>query len=450
MSPLSLLSKIDSRTATVCVVGLGYVGIPLSVASAEAGFRVIGVDVDKEKVAKTNSGICYVEDKYSENLLPGLVKSGRLKATHSLSSGARTADVIIICVPTPLDKKGQPELSYVKSVGNALSKFLEHFKLVILESTSFPGTTEEILRPLLESGGKGAARDFALVYSPERIDYGNPRYSVKDIAKVVGGVDAESTRLGAAFYRAILSAPVVEVSGPSVAEAAKILENIFRYVNIALVNELSVLHEVLGVDFIEALGAAATKPFGFMAHYPGPGIGGHCIPKDPFYLVYKARKVGLPLRLISAASVVNKMMPRHVVDRTIKALRRAGKVPSRSMIAVWGLAYKGEVKDTRRSPAIEILKILQRARVGVRVYDPFVSKVTVSGRTYISAGSMEESAKDADCIIIATNHTKFRGAPLNTLRTIMGAKPIIHDARNILSRQDCEVAGFTYLAIGRP
>lgn len=441
---------MGSRTATVCVVGLGYVGIPLSVASAEAGFKVVGVDVDKDKVSKTNSGICYVEDKYSESLLPGLVTSGKVKATTSLAEGANRADIVIICVPTPLDKRGQPDLSYVKSVGKALSKLLDQFKLIILESTSFPGTTKDVLQPLLESSGKRAARDFALAYSPERIDYGNPRYGVKDIAKVVGGVDTESTRLAAAFYRAILSAPVVEVSSPSVAEAAKILENIFRYVNIALVNELSVLHEVLGVDFIEAIGAAATKPFGFMPHYPGPGIGGHCIPKDPFYLVYKARKVGLPLRLVSAASVVNKMMPRHVVDRTLAELRKAKKSPHRSTVVVWGLAYKGEVRDTRRSPALEILRLLQKARVGVRVYDPFVAKVTVSGKTYTSAGSMEESAKDADCIIIATNHSKFRNAPLRVLGQTMRPNPIVHDTKNLLSRRECEEAGFTYLAIGRP
>ena len=447
---MSLREKIDSRTATVCVVGLGYVGTPLSVASAEAGFRVVGVDVDKDKVSKTNSGICYVEDKYSESLLPGIVSSGKLKATTSLVEGARNADVVIICVPTPLDQRGQPDLSYVKSVGKVLSKLLDRFKLVILESTSFPGTTKEVLQPLLESAGRKAGDDFALVYSPERIDYGNPRYSVKDIAKLVGGVDPESTRLGAAFYRAILSAPVVEVSSPSVAEAAKILENIFRYVNIALVNELSVLHEVLGVDFIEAIGAAGTKPFGFMPHYPGPGIGGHCIPKDPFYLVYKARKAGLPLRLVSAANVVNKMMPRHVVDRTLKGLKGARKIASRCTVAVWGLAYKGEVRDTRRSPALEILRLLQRARVNVKVYDPFVSSVTVSGKTYNSEGSMEESVRDADCIIVTTNHNQFRGAPLKVLRSMMRPNAIIHDTRNVLSRQDCEAAGFTYLAVGRP
>ncbi len=449
-SPAGLLEKIDSRKARVCVVGLGYVGIPLSVASGEAGFSVVGVDVDKEKVAKTNSGICHVEDKYSEQRLPKLVGSGKLKATARIADAARDADIIIICVPTPLDRRGEPDLSYVKAVGRALSSLLDSFKLLILESTSFPGTTQEVLQPLLERGGKRASVDFALVYSPERIDYGNPKYSVKDIAKVVGGVDDQSTKLGAAFYRSILNAPVFELSSPSVAEAAKILENIFRYVNIALVNELSVLHEALGVDFIEAIGAAATKPFGFMPHYPGPGIGGHCVPKDPFYLVYKAKKVGLPLRLVSAASVVNKMMPRHVVDRTVQGLKDAGKIPTSSRVALWGLAYKGEVRDTRRSPAIEILKLLHRGRLAVTVYDPFVPRVVLAGRTYESTPSMEDSTKGADCILIATNHGLFRKAPLRVIKGAMRANPFIYDTRNILSRRECEEAGFTYVATGRP
>ncbi len=283
----TLLRKIETRSAKICIVGLGYVGVPLAVASAEAGFQVIGVDVDKTKVQQVNSGTCYVEDAYSERLLPSLVKQRKIWASMNLDEQAEHSDVIIVCVPTPLNEKEEPDLSYVKSVAKSLSRAFSRFKLVILESTSFPGTTENIVKPILERAGKTATRDFALVYSPERIDYGNPRYSVKDIAKIVGGLDPQSTRLGAAFYESILKAPVVKVSSPSVAEAAKILENIFRYVNIGLVNELSVLHEELGVDFIEAIGAAATKPFGFMAHYPGPGIGGHCIPKDPFYLVYR-------------------------------------------------------------------------------------------------------------------------------------------------------------------
>ncbi|OLE77036.1 hypothetical protein AUG19_01740 [archaeon 13_1_20CM_2_54_9] len=445
-----LVRKIKSKQARVCVVGLGYVGVPLSVASAEAGFNVAGVDTDRDKVGKLNAGLCYVEDAYSEKLLPSLVSADKIHAFSSLKQGAEQADVIIICVPTPLDKKGGPDLSYVKSVGRGLAGCLSGYKLVILESTSYPGTTQEVLQPLLEHGGKKAGRDFALVYSPERIDYGNPRHSVKDINKVVGGIDEASTKVGTQFYKSILSAPVTSVSSPAVAEAAKILENIFRYVNIALVNELSILHEALGVDFIEAIDAAATKPFGFMPHYPGPGIGGHCIPKDPFYLVYKAKQTGLPLRLVSAAEEVNKLMPVHVVSRLLSALKVSGKKPEGSTVALWGLAYKGEVRDTRRSPALEVIRSLEKRKVRVVVYDPYVPKVSVDGKTYQSASSLESAVKGADCVLITTNHNAFRKARLKLVRRMMNRRPILFDTKNMLKRVDCENAGLTYLSVGRP
>ncbi len=444
-----LLERIDSRRAVVCVVGLGYVGVPLSVAAATAGFKVIGTDVDRKKVEQINMGVCYVEDSYSEKLLPSLVQAGKIRATTSLEEGAKLADVVIICVPTPLDKKGDPDLSYVKSVARNLSRQLSSFKLIILESTSFPGTTEQIVQPLLERGAKKVGEDFALVYSPERIDYGNPKFPVTSIPKVVGGVDGTSTKLGNRFYTAILQAPVVSVSSPSIAEAAKMLENTFRYVNIALVNELAVLHESLGVDFIEAIEAAATKPFGFMAHYPGPGIGGHCIPKDPFYLVYVAKKAGLRLRLISAATAVNKVMPVHVVERLVRVLKQNRKNLRAIRVALWGLSYKGQVKDTRRSPAIEILKLL-RKKFKIRVYDPFVPSLKLDGITYESTKSLEESVKDADCILITTNHNMFREVELSKLVPLMRDKPILFDTRDIRSRKQCEKAGFFYVGTGRP
>jgi len=446
----TLLRRIETRSAKICVVGLGYVGVPLSVASAEAGFQVAGVDVDKGKVEKINSGICYVEDAYSERLLPSLVKQGKIHASNNLRDEAEKADVVIICVPTPLNDEEEPDLSYVKSVARNLSSSLSSYKLVILESTSYPGTTNDVVKPLLEKAGRVASKDFALVYSPERIDYGNPKYSVKDITKVVGGVDPESTRLGAAFYETILKAPVVKVSSPSVAEAAKILENIFRYVNIGLVNELSVLHEELGVDFIEAISAAATKPFGFMAHYPGPGIGGHCIPKDPFYLVYRAKKLGIPLRLVSAAEQVNKMMPRHVVSRLIEALDKTKRPAGQRTVALWGLAYKAEVKDTRRSPALDILKLLQKQNLQVKVYDPYVSEVSVGGRVYKSASSAEESVRDADAVLVLTNHQAFSLVKPSTVARAMRPHAVLFDTKNLLSRDEWERAGFTYLATGKP
>jgi len=444
------LDKIRAKKAKVCVVGLGYVGVPLAVASAQAGFAVIGVDVEKEKVSMINKGVCYVEDAYSEKHLPELVSAGSISATENLSNGATSSDVIIVCVPTPLDAKGEPDLSFLKSVAKHLSKNLPGFKLVIVESTSFPGTTTDIFQPLLERNGKRPEKDFALVYSPERIDYGNAKFGVRNIPKVVGGINNEATQLGAEFYKAILDAPVVTVGSPSVAEATKMLENIFRYVNIALVNELAVLHETLGVDFVEAINAAATKPFGFMPPYPGPGVGGHCIPKDPFYLVFKAKQAGLALRLVSASKAVNKMMPIHTIERLAKALKAGKKNLSNATVVVWGLAYKGEVRDTRRSPSLELLKLLKQSRARIRVFDPYVHQVTVGGKAYESSSSEMESVRDADALVIATAHNAFRSVDLPKIRSVMHDSPILYDTRNLRNRVECEEAGFTYLATGRP
>ena len=445
-----LEDRISSKNATVCVIGLGYVGVPLAVASAQAGFNVLGVDVDGSKVEQINRGVCYVEDKYSEELLPSLVGSGKIKAYTKVSEAVSRSDIAIVCVPTPLKKDGDPDLSFLKSVAKSLSSQLTDYKLIIVESTSYPGTTEEVFRPLLEGGGKMAGRDFALVYSPERIDYGNASFGVRSIPKVVGGVDEESTRLGAAFYSAILQAKVVAVSGPSVAEATKMLENVFRYVNIALVNELAVLHENLGVDFIEAIDAAATKPFGFMAHYPGPGVGGHCIPKDPFYLVYKAKKAGFPLRMVSAAEVLNNGMPQHTVERLLKTLRKMKKNPRKVRVALWGLSYKGGVKDTRRSPSVDLLKIFKRLGVKVVAYDPFVETIKVGSVQYASASSILDSVKGADAVVIVTNHAAFREVDLSEVRAQMNPDPILFDTRNLRTRKESVEAGFTYLATGRP
>ena len=446
----ALLEKIREKKTKVCVVGLGYVGVPLAVASAQAGFNVLGVDVDKQKVSMINKGICYVEDAYSEQFLPELVKSGSIKATSDLDEGAGSSDVVIVCVPTPLNKQNEPDLSFLKSVAKGLSRTSGGFKLVIIESTSFPGTTKDVFQPLLQREGKKSGQDFALVYSPERIDYGNAKFGVRNIPKVVGGIDETSTALGSEFYKTILDAPVVSVGSPSVAEATKMLENIFRYVNIALVNELAVLHETLGVDFIEAINAAATKPFGFMPHYPGPGVGGHCIPKDPFYLVYKAKQVGFALRLVSASKAVNKMMPIHTIERLTDALKTKKRSMAKSTVVLWGLAYKGEVKDTRRSPSIELLKLLGQSRAAIRVFDPYVPSLKVGGKTHYSSESEIESVRDADAIVIATAHDSFRVADLSKLRSVMHDSPILYDTRNIRTREECEKAGFTYLGTGRP
>jgi len=446
----TLEERIESRSAKVCIVGLGYVGLPLAVASAEAGFSVLGVDVDQSKVEQVNRGVCYVEDPYVKERLLSLVNAGKIKATTKHDEALPSADVVIVCVPTPIDKLENPDLSFLKTTAKTIAGHLTDYKLIIVESTSFPGTTEEIIKPILERIGKTAGDDFALVYSPERIDYGNSAYGMTKIPKIVGGLNDVSTRQGTSFYSAILQARVVSVSGPSVAEATKMLENVFRYVNIALVNELAVLHEVLGVDFIEAVEAAATKPFGFMPHYPGPGVGGHCIPKDPFYLVYKAKKAGFTLRLVQASKAVNREMPAHVVERLSRSLKEKKKSPRKSKVVLWGLAYKGEVKDTRRSPSLDLLKLFKRAGFSIKVYDPYVPKIAVEGLSYESAESMLDSLDGADALVIATNHKVFAKPELSELKSRMNADPILFDTRNLRSRKEAEEAGFTYLATGRP
>ena len=442
--------KIESKTATICIIGLGYVGLPLAVASAEAGFSVLGVDVDNTKVDMTNRGVCYVEDQYVQEHLPPLVREGRIKATTKHSEALPKADVVIICVPTPLDGPGNPDLSFLRSTAETIVEHLKDYKLIVVESTSFPGTTEEIIRPILERSGRKAGEDFSLIYSPERIDYANPIFGMTKIPKVVGGVDAQSTKLGASFYASILNSRVVSVSSSSVAEATKMLENVFRYVNIALVNELALLHEELGVDFIEAIDAAATKPFGFMPHYPGPGVGGHCIPKDPFYLVYKAKKAGISLRLVQASKAVNNQMPLHVVERLIKSLKDFKKNPKGAKVVLWGLAFKGEVKDTRRSPSLDLLKLFKRAGFKIQVYDPYVPKIKIGSSSYESAKSMLDSVDGADALVIATNHKVFLKPDFSELTAFMADSPILFDTRNLLSRKQVEDAGLAYLATGRP
>jgi len=447
---MTLEQKIADRTASVCIIGLGYVGLPLAVASAEAGFSVVGVDVDKGKVDMVNKGVSYVEDPYVKEHLSTLVSAGKIRATAKHSEALPSADVVIVCVPTPLDARENPDLSYLRTTARIIAQHLTNYKLVIVESTSFPGTTEELILPILERSGKKAGEDFALVYSPERIDYGNSQFGMTKIPKVVGGLNAESTKLGATFYSAILQARIVSVSGPSVAEATKMLENVFRYVNIALVNELAELHEQLGVDLMEAIDAAATKPFGFMAHYPGPGVGGHCIPKDPFYLVYKAKKVGFNLRLVQASKAVNKEMPAHLVERLSKSLREKKKTPRKSKVVLWGLAYKGEVKDTRRSPSLDLLKLFKKTGFKLQVYDPYVPKISVGGSNYESASSMLDSLDGADALVIATNHKMFAKPEMSELKGRMNTDPILFDTRNLRSRKEAEESGFTYLATGRP
>src|SRR6516164_8211307 len=364
-----LLSRIEERTAQVAIVGLGYVGLPLAETFAWGGYPVLGFDIDADKVAKLNRGESYIAHICSERVSE-LVGSGRFEATSDPRRFAE-ADAVIICVPTPLGEAREPDLSYIVNTAVTLRPHLRRGQLIVLESTTYPGNTEDLLLPLLEESGLKAGKDFFLAYSPEREDPGNKDFATRNIPKVIGGLDETSGKLAVRLYEPIVDG-VVPVNGTRVAEACKILENTYRAVNIALVNELKGVFAAMGIDVWEVIEAAKTKPFGFQAFYPGPGLGGHCIPIDPFYLTWAARKYGLNTRFIELAGEVNTAMPQHVVERIAEALNDEGKAVRGSRVCVLGVAYKKDVDDPRESPAFPILELLAKRGAVVSYNDPHV------------------------------------------------------------------------------
>jgi UDP-N-acetyl-D-glucosamine dehydrogenase len=402
-----LAQKIELRSARVAVVGLGYVGLPLAETFAWGGYPVLGYDIDPEKIAKLRRGESYIGHICSERVAE-LAASGRFEATSDPRRFA-DADAILICVPTPLGEAREPDLSYVAGTGEAIRPHLRRGQLVVLESTTYPGTTEELLQPLLEAGGLKAGRDFFLAYSPEREDPGNRDYATRNIPKVVGGVDRVSRDLAVALYEPIVDG-VVPVSGTRVAEACKILENTYRAVNIALVNELKGVFARMGIDVWEVIAAARTKPFGFQAFYPGPGLGGHCIPIDPFYLTWVARKHGLHTRFIELAGEVNAAMPQYVVDRVVEALNDEGKALRGSRVCVLGVAYKKDVDDPRESPAFPILEMLQARGALVSYNDPHVPTLPRMRHHTLRLDSQPltpEFLGGQDCVLIVTDHSRY-------------------------------------------
>ncbi|MDO8795705.1 MAG: nucleotide sugar dehydrogenase, partial [Vicinamibacterales bacterium] len=364
-----LQDRITGRTARVGIIGLGYVGLPLAVEFAAAGFDVTGFDVDATKVAAVNAGKSYIGDVAQEHLA-AVVTAKRLKATSDMGQLAGM-DVIDICVPTPLNKTRDPDLSFVVKSVDAVKAHLRKGQLIILESTTYPGTTDEVVQPALEAGGLVAGKDFFLAFSPERVDPGNPSYSTRTIPKVVGGMNPESTELARVFYGAIID-HVVPVSSTRVAEMVKLLENTFRAVNIGLVNEIALMSHRMDLDVWEVIDAAGTKPFGFMPFYPGPGLGGHCIPIDPFYLSWKARQSGFECRFIELAGQINGSMPDFVVERVGEALNTKKKAINGSRVHVFGVAYKKDVSDMRESPALDVMELLVRRGAVLSYTDPFV------------------------------------------------------------------------------
>ena len=353
-----LLEKIAKRDITVGVVGLGYVGLPLAVEKAKAGFKTIGFDVQEEKVKMVNEGHNYIGDVVNEDLKE-LVESGKMKATSDFSF-VKDVDFIAICVPTPLDKHQEPDISYVKSSAEAISNHLSRDTMVVLESTTYPGTTEELLLPILEEGsGLKCGEDFYLGFSPERVDPGNLIYKTKNTPKVVGAVGKEATEVISAMYREVLEGEIYEVSSPAIAEMEKILENTYRNINIGLVNELAMLCDKMGISLWEVIEAAKTKPYGFQAFYPGPGLGGHCIPLDPYYLTWKAREFGFHTSMIESSMIINDKMPEYTVDRAASVLNNHKKALNGSKVLVLGVAYKNNIDDYRESPALNVIDILK-------------------------------------------------------------------------------------------
>jgi len=425
------ISAIAEKRARVGVIGLGYVGLPLVTEFARGGFAAIGFEVDAAKAATINSGESYIGDVPSSQV-KDLVDSGRLHATTNFDD-LKDCDAIIICVPTPLRKTKEPDVSYILAAADEIQKRLRRGQLIILESTTYPGTTDEVLLPMLEETGLKLDQDFLLAFSPERVDPGNPEFKTHNIPKVVGGVTDDSTEAAAALYGRIVR-EVHAVSSARVAETAKLLENTFRAVNIGMANEMARLCYALGIDTWEVIRAAATKPFGFMPFYPGPGIGGHCIPLDPHYLSWKARQHGFDSRFIGLAEEVNSRMPEHVVQLVSDGLNDARKAMNGSRILLLGVAYKKDIDDVRESPALSIIDRLRSKGCDVRYHDPFVTDVTFDdahaeggGEPLSSVALTEDEISASDCVVIVTNHSDIDYARVIELASL------VVDTRNALN-----------------
>lgn len=396
--------KLLNKTATLGVLGLGYVGLPLAVEKAKAGFKTIGFDVQESKVNMVNSGVNYIGDVVNTDL-DELVKSGMLSATTDFAQVA-SADAVCICVPTPLDDHQQPDLSYVKGAAESIVPHMHKDMLIVLESTTYPGTTEELLKPILEKSGLVCGKDFYLAFSPERVDPGNLIYKTKNTPKVVGGITPECTDTAAALYEAVLEAPIHRVSSPAIAEFEKILENTYRNVNIGLVNELAMLSHKMGINFWEVIEAAKSKPYGFQAFYPGPGLGGHCIPLDPYYLSWKAREYGFHTSMIESSMMINDRMPEYCVERSSKILNRFKKSLNGSKVLVLGVAYKQDIDDFRESPALDVIREFEKQGAQVVYFDPFVSEYQVGGSVKKSEPALtKDLIESADLVIVTTAHT---------------------------------------------
>jgi UDP-N-acetyl-D-glucosamine dehydrogenase len=425
---VTLKEKIEKRQAKVGVIGLGYVGLPLAVEFAHAGFEVTGFDVDASKVEEINAGRSYIGDVKTEDVDKS-VRAGRLRATTDMSKLAEM-DAVDICVPTPLRKTKDPDMSYVVSAAEEIARHIHPGMLIVLESTTYPGTTAEVLQPMFEAKGLKVGEDFFLAFSPERVDPANERFNTRNTPKVVGGTTPACSDVAAALYATAVDT-VVPVSSTQVAEMVKLLENTFRAVNIGLVNEIALMSHRMNIDVWEVIDAARTKPFGFMPFYPGPGLGGHCIPIDPFYLSWKARQSGFECRFIELAGHVNGSMPGYVVDRISEALNTRKKAINGARIHLFGVAYKKDVSDLRESPALDIIELLHRRGAELSYTDPYVPELH-HGDLCLKTVSEDRIGSDIDCAVICTDHRIFDYAAMPR------RFPVIVDTRNALKGHDAE------------
>ena len=433
----ALLKKIENREITVGVVGLGYVGLPLAVEKAKAGFKTIGFDVQEEKVNLVNEGHNYIGDVVDSDLKK-LVEAEMLSATTDFSF-VKDVDFIAICVPTPLDKHQQPDISYVKNSTIEIAKYMTKGTMVVLESTTYPGTTEELIKPLLEEGsGLKCGEDFYLGFSPERVDPGNKEFKTKNTPKVVGAIGKDATETISAMYRAVLEGDVYEVSSPAVAEMEKILENTYRNINIGLVNELAILCDKMGISLWEVIDAAKTKPYGFQAFYPGPGLGGHCIPLDPYYLSWKAREFGFHTSMIESSMMINDKMPEYCVERAMRILNGHKKALNGAKVLVLGVAYKQDIDDYRESPAIPVIDILKENGADVEFFDPYISSFKENGIIMEGIPSIDgDIIAQYDLVMITCGHTNVDYDMIQkNAKAIFDTKNVM---QGIIDRENIEV-----------
>jgi UDP-N-acetyl-D-glucosamine dehydrogenase len=421
---MNLKNKIENRDAQIGVIGLGYVGLPLAMEFVRAGFHVTGIDVDQEKVKKLNRGKNYIQDIKDESV-KNAVEMNQLSATSDFSV-IQNLDAISICVPTPLNKQKNPDISFINQVMENMKDFIHHDMLIVLESTSYPGTTRELILPKMESKGLKAGHEFYLCFSPERVDPGNEKYKTANTPKILGGITPKCGEMGKSLYGTIVE-QVVKVSSPETAEMVKLLENTFRAINIGLANEVAIMCEKLGIDVWEVIDAAATKPFGFMKFTPGPGLGGHCIPIDPHYLSWKLKTLDYNARFIELASEMNTSMPFHIVDLVREGLNRNGKGIFGSQIIVIGVAYKKNVDDVRESPALDVMKLLDNDGAELSFYDPYVSFVRLNGNRMMGIETLtKETLNNSDAIVILTDHDQI------DFQFVEENSDLIIDSRNVI------------------